>query len=82
VITSELDHASESDSDLAIPIIDGNDVSGRSVLGVIALDGVDPTKLKPADLRDLSVIAQWLAPTLEGSMHAARRRTATGRIRP
>lgn len=53
--------AGELDSDLAIPALD--DLDG-SVLGVIALRGVDPGRLNAAVMRDLSLIAAWLAPSL------------------
>lgn len=55
---AELADSSESDSDLAVPILDEMD---GSLLGVIALRGIDPTRLRAAELRDLSIIAEWLA---------------------
>lgn len=53
--------AGETDSDVAAPIVD--DDTGL-VVGVIALRGVPATSLRPANLIDLRLIAQWLAPAL------------------
>jgi hypothetical protein len=53
--------AGETDSDVAAPIID--DDTGL-VVGVIALRGVPATSLRAANLIDLRLIAQWLAPAL------------------
>jgi hypothetical protein len=53
--------AGETDSDVAAPIVD--DESGL-VVGVIALRGVPATSLRAANLIDLRLIAQWLAPAL------------------
>ena len=53
--------AGETDSDVAAPIVD--DDSGL-VVGVIALRGVPASSLRPANLIDLRLIAQWLAPAL------------------
>jgi len=53
--------STELDCDVAVPVID--DDSG-AVVGVIALRCVSPGCMRPADLRDLGVIAQWLAPSL------------------
>jgi hypothetical protein len=53
--------ATEHDSDVAAPVVD--DATG-AVLGVIALRGVSPTSLRAADLRDLGVLASWIAPSL------------------
>jgi len=61
VLATEVEAASEADSDVAAPILD--EVTG-SVLGVIALRGVSPTRLRTADVRDLTIVAQWLAPAL------------------
>jgi hypothetical protein len=58
--------ASETDSDVAAPIVDED--SGV-VLGVIALRGVSAGSLKAADLSDLRVLAQWLAPALARPIH-------------
>jgi len=75
--------SSEVDSDVAIPVTD--EESG-AVLGVIALRGVSPGSMRAADLRDLGVIAQWLAPAMArelrrqfgkalGELQAAPRKT-------
>jgi hypothetical protein len=53
--------AGETDSDVAAPIVD--DDTGL-VVGVIALRGVPATSLRAANLIDLRLIAQWLAPAL------------------
>lgn len=53
--------AGEMDADVAVPIIDEDD---DSMLGVIALRGIVPERLRAADLRDLAMIAAWLAPNL------------------
>jgi hypothetical protein len=79
VLATEVEGPTEEDSDVAIPIF--NEI-GRFVVGVIALRGVSPTRLRAADLRDLVVIAQWLAPALEKTMQAPRWRPAAEGIRP
>ena len=53
--------AGATDSDVAAPIID--DDTGL-VVGVIALRGVPAASLRAANLIDLRLIAQWLAPAL------------------
>lgn len=53
--------AGETDSDVAAPIVDAD--SGL-VVGVIALRGVPASSLRAANLIDLRLIAQWLAPAL------------------
>lgn len=58
---SDVPDATERDSDVAIPILD--DLDG-AVLGVIALRGIDPATLQAASMRDLTLIAEWLAPSL------------------
>ncbi|HUH02546.1 MAG TPA: hypothetical protein VML75_11145, partial [Kofleriaceae bacterium] len=58
VSAAEVPGATEADSDLAVPILDEMD---GSLLGVIALRGIDPTRLRAAELRDLALIAEWLA---------------------
>jgi hypothetical protein len=50
-----------ADSDVAVPVTDEDT---GVVLGVIALRGVSPGALRAADLRDLGVLAQWLAPSV------------------
>lgn len=65
---NEVQGATETDSDVAVPVLD--DGSGVA-LGVIALRGVSPRSLRAADISDLAVIAQWLAPALgRPSKHA------------
>jgi hypothetical protein len=54
----QVDGASPADSDIAVPILDERD---GSLLGVLALRGVDPANLCAAELRDLRVIADWLS---------------------
>lgn len=54
----DLPHASESDSDVAIPVVDDRE---DETVGVIALGGVDPARLCAAELQDLVVIADWLS---------------------
>lgn len=68
----------ETDSDVAVPVLD--DGSGV-VLGVIALRGVTPGSIRAADLRDLAVLAQWIAPGLARSLQAATLRKLTGEHR-
>jgi hypothetical protein len=57
-----VDGASPSDSDVAIPILDERD---GSLLGVLALRGVDPARLNAAELRDLQVVADWLSAPIQ-----------------
>lgn len=52
--------ATETDSAVAAPILDG----GGGVLGMIALRALPDGGLKAADLHDLELIAQWLAPAI------------------
>jgi hypothetical protein len=61
VSAAEVDGATAQDSDLAVPIVD--DLDG-TVLGVLALRGVSPARMGAAELRDVLVIASWLAPAL------------------
>jgi hypothetical protein len=56
-VTPAVPGATESDSDVAVPMIDDDGV----VIGVIALRGVQPSRMRAADLRDLGVLAAWLA---------------------
>jgi hypothetical protein len=79
VVATEVENAAEEDSDVAVPILSE---AGRFVVGVIALRGVSPTRLRAADLRDLVVVAQWLAPALEKTMQAPRWRPAAEGMRP
>jgi hypothetical protein len=64
VSAREVAEVTADDADLAIPVLDA---SQRAVVAVIALAGIAPDRLRPADLRDLSVIAEWLAPALGAS---------------
>jgi hypothetical protein len=52
--------ATETDSAVAMPIVDASGV----VLGILALRALPEGGLKPADLHDLELIAAWLAPAL------------------
>ena len=65
VLATDVHGATEEDSDVAAPIID--EMSGE-VLGVLALHGVSPTRLRAADVNDLMLVAQWLAPALARSL--------------
>ena len=58
--------ATEDDCDVAVPILDD---STGVVVGVIALRGVAPGALRVADIGDLVVLAQWLAPALGRPLH-------------
>jgi hypothetical protein len=53
--------ATETDSEVACPIVD--DTTGV-VLGMIALRSLPEGGLREADLHDLRLIAQWLAPAI------------------
>jgi len=61
--------AGEDDCDVAVPVTDDET---NDVIGVIALRGVSPTRMHAAELRDLGVIAQWLAPALARHVPAQR----------
>lgn len=50
----------ETDSEVASPIVDESGV----VLGMICLRGLPPGGLRSADLHDLTIVSQWLAPAL------------------
>lgn len=68
---SEVTGACGEESDVAVPILaEGT----NQVLGVIALRGVSPGRLRAADMGDLVVIAQWLAPALSLAIWAAQPR--------
>lgn len=58
--------ATDDDCDAAVPVLD--DATGV-VVGVIALRGVAPGGMRVADLADLVVLAQWLAPALGRPLH-------------
>jgi hypothetical protein len=51
--------ARPDDPDIAIPIIDPDT---RIVLGVLALRDAPASRLRASDVRDLEVVASWLAP--------------------
>ena len=60
-VTTAPDDATETDSLVAAPVMDeGSGV----VIGVIALRGIANGPLRSADLHDLQIVAQWLAPAL------------------
>ena len=61
LVTPAQPGAGERDADVAVPVIDED--SG-AVVGVIALRGVSPGCMRAADLRDLGVLARWLAPVV------------------
>lgn len=70
---SDVTGANGDEADVAIPIVHE---AGGPVLGVIALRGVSPGRLRAADMSDLVVIAEWLAPALALALWAARPRTS------
>jgi hypothetical protein len=69
--------ASETDCDVAVPVTD--EASGV-VIGVIALRGVSPGYMRAAELRDLGVLAQWLAPALARQVHSRSVGRKTGEL--
>lgn len=71
--------ASETDSDVAAPIVDEG--SGL-VVGVIALRGVPAASLRAANLIDLRLIAQWLAPALNRTWRETMRPALSHGVRP
>jgi hypothetical protein len=68
IVATEVEGATEQDSDVAAPILDSHGM----VLGVIALRGLSPSKLRAIDIHDLNIIAAWLAPALARSIAAPR----------
>lgn len=70
-LAHDLDAARPSDCDIAIPVLKPSD---GAVIGLIALRGVDPTRVKAAELSDLSLIADWLAPQLATKIEGPRLR--------
>lgn len=74
VPASDVPGAEPEDSDVAAPVIDESD---GTVLGAIALCGVGPGRLRAADLRDLSIVASWLAPALSVAVRKPRLRAVT-----
>jgi hypothetical protein len=68
VLATQVDGATEEDSDVAAPILDAHGL----VLGVIALRGLSPSRLRAIDIHDLNIVAQWLAPALARSISAPR----------
>jgi hypothetical protein len=76
-VTPACPGASESDCDVAVPVTDeGSGV----VIGVIALRGVSPGYMRAAELRDLGVLAQWLAPALARQVHSRSIGRKTGEL--
>jgi hypothetical protein len=73
VLASEVDGVSETDSDLAVPVIG----EGGALVGVIALAGASPGRLRGADVGDAVVVARWLAPSLAAVEQQPRRRTGS-----
>lgn len=67
--------ADEHDSDVTIPVRDEQD---DELLGVIALRGADPTLIGKAELHDLSLVAEWLAPLVARKLKGPRLRDASG----
>jgi hypothetical protein len=79
VLASDLDEAGAADGDLAVPVVSEE----GEVLGVIALRGVAPGKLRAVDARDAVIVARWLAPSLaaladDGRPASRRRSTLEG----
>jgi hypothetical protein len=70
--------STEGDSDVAVPVLDED---GSMVIGVIALRGVSPAHLRAADLRDLGVLAQWIAPALGRALQARTSTRRTGEVK-
>ena len=67
---SEVAGVSDEDSDVAVPVLDAR----GGVLGVISLRGVSPARLHAADLSDLTLTAEWLAPALQRKVSVRRLR--------
>lgn len=61
VLAEQVDGARAEDTDLAVPIVSLDD--GR-VIGVIGLRGLSRSRLRAADIRDVTATAQWLAAPL------------------
>jgi hypothetical protein len=59
-LRSQIENTTTDDSDVAVPILGERD----EVLGVLALRGLPPGRPRAADVRDLVIAAQWLAPAL------------------
>lgn len=57
----EIAGTTSASCDVAVPVLDTLDGSS---LGAIALRGVHPARLRPAELRDLEIIAAWLSPAI------------------
>ena len=56
-LRSDLPDALPEDSDVAVPIMNAD----GAVLGVLAMRETPPTRLHAAEVRDLEVVASWLA---------------------
>jgi hypothetical protein len=73
----ELPTAGPTDSDLAAPIVVGRSSDGPGVVvGVIALRGVPRGGADMAALRDLAVIAEWVAGAFAAAREPALRESA------
>ena len=59
-LITQIENARADDSDVAAPILDEE----GKVIGIIALRGLLAGRLRAADVRDLVIAAQWLAPAL------------------
>lgn len=70
-LAADVCRSSHADSDVAVPVID--QIEG-TVLGAVALRGADPARLRPAELRDLETIAEWLSPALAREARGPRLR--------
>ena len=60
VTAGEVPDAGREDGDIAVPVMDDR----GGVVAVVCLRGVTPSRLRAADISDLMVIAQWLAPAI------------------
>lgn len=67
--------ATEADCDVAFPVRDR--LGDGSVIGVIALRGVEPAWVKPAELSDLELIGEWLSPAIARHVRGPRLRSVT-----
>lgn len=69
--------ATEADCDVAVPVTDED---GAFVMGVIALRGIPTSCLRAAELRDLAIIAGWLAPALARQSMTITQRLKTSEV--
>lgn len=65
---TEVSGATSEDSDVAVPIVSPK----GELLGVVAFRGIEPGALRAADLRDLTVVAKWIAPRMAPVVEQAR----------